>query len=214
MPWRGSPLLLALQTPTPHACPGWLSQTLPLPLVGQGCTGRADSGPASLWPTSEMCRMGPCPPPTCKPPPTLQQGVVCTRGACSPAGLRCAECSAHLHGQDLATLLGSNSNLTQPPGLTFRPIHLFTGFMRKEERKPLMYITRGMVAMYFCKRQGLGDELWVISMGPLPMQPRHVGRDLPCAHLGQQQRVGEVHGDVGLGQVDDEPGGHVEHRNL
>ena len=67
---------------------------------------------------------------------------------------QCAGCSARLCGQDLAPepLLGSNSNPTRPPGLTFRPIHLFMGFMRKEERKPLMYITRGMVAMYFCKR--------------------------------------------------------------
>lgn len=205
MHWRGSPLLLALQTPTPHACPGWLSQTLPLPLMGttgpsqpgQGCRGQADSGPASLSPTSEMCRIGPCPltlPTACTVPagPTLQQGVVCrgcTRGPCSPARLRCAECSAHLCGQDLAPgpLRGSNSNLTRPPGLTFRPIHLFTGFMRKEERKPLMYITRGMVAMYFCKRQGQGDELRIIGTGPLPMRPRLAGRDLPCAHLGQQQ---------------------------
>lgn len=31
--------------------------------------------------------------------------------------------------------------------LTFLPMHLFTGFMRKEEQKPLRYITSGMVAM-------------------------------------------------------------------
>lgn len=39
-----------------------------------------------------------------------------------------------------------------PPArtLTFLPIHLLTGFMRKEEKKPLRYITSGMVAMNFC----------------------------------------------------------------
>lgn len=35
--------------------------------------------------------------------------------------------------------------------LTCRPIHLLTGFMRKEEKKPLRYITSGMVAMNFCR---------------------------------------------------------------
>lgn len=34
--------------------------------------------------------------------------------------------------------------------LTFLPMHLFTGFMRKEEQKPLRYITSGMVAMNLC----------------------------------------------------------------
>lgn len=35
--------------------------------------------------------------------------------------------------------------------LTFLPMHLFTGFMRKEEQKPLRYITSGMVAMNLCR---------------------------------------------------------------
>lgn len=187
----------------PHVCPGWLSQTIPLPLMGTmrlsqpgwGCTGQADSEPASLFPDSEMCRIGPRPltlptAHTIPAGPRLQQEVICrgcTRGPCSPVSLRCAEYSAHLCGQDLAPrpLLGSTSNITRTPGLTFRPIHLFTGFMRKEERKPLMYITRGMVAMYFCKRRGQGeDEHRTIGTGPLPMQPQHTGRDLPCSHLG------------------------------
>lgn len=35
----------------------------------------------------------------------LQQSIIgkgCMRGSCSPARLRCAKCSAHLRGQDLA----------------------------------------------------------------------------------------------------------------
>lgn len=34
--------------------------------------------------------------------------------------------------------------------LTHFPMSLLSGFMTKEERKPLRYITRGMVAMNFC----------------------------------------------------------------
>lgn len=54
--------------------------------------------------------------------------------------------------------------------LTFLPIHLLTGFMRKEEKKPLRYITSGMVAMNFCQgRVGMGvsgPASW--AWGPLP----------------------------------------------
>jgi len=56
-------------TAAPHACPGRLSQTLPLPPAGatglsqpgQGCAGQAGAGPAALSAASETCRVGPCP---------------------------------------------------------------------------------------------------------------------------------------------------------
>lgn len=35
--------------------------------------------------------------------------------------------------------------------LTHFPISLLTGFMIKEERKPLRYMTNGIVAMNFCR---------------------------------------------------------------
>lgn len=37
--------------------------------------------------------------------------------------------------------------------LTHFPISLLTGFMIKEERKPLRYMTNGIVAMNFCWRK-------------------------------------------------------------
>lgn len=37
-------------------------------------------------------------------------------------------------------------------------MRLLTGFMRKEEKKPLKYITRGMVAMNFCGGSGNGGQ--------------------------------------------------------
>lgn len=37
--------------------------------------------------------------------------------------------------------------------LTHLPISLLRGFMINEEAKPLRNMTRGMVAMYFCKRE-------------------------------------------------------------
>lgn len=37
--------------------------------------------------------------------------------------------------------------------LTHFPMSLLTGFMMKEDRKPLRYITKGMVAMNFCWRE-------------------------------------------------------------
>ena len=48
----------------------------------------------------------------------------------------------------VAQVLGAPHLPTCP--LTFLPMHLFTGFMRKEEQKPLRYITSGMVAMNLC----------------------------------------------------------------
>lgn len=48
----------------------------------------------------------------------------------------------------VAQILGAPPLPTCP--LTFLPMHLFTGFMRKEEQKPLRYITSGMVAMNLC----------------------------------------------------------------
>lgn len=38
--------------------------------------------------------------------------------------------------------------------LTHLPISLLRGFMINEETKPLRNMTRGMVAMYFCKTEG------------------------------------------------------------
>lgn len=126
----------------------------------QGCTGQADSGPASLSQTSAP-----------------------SGGPCFAARLTYATCSAHLWLQDLAFLPspwaqeqvvarcpGSKSNHSMPLGLTFRPIHLFTGFMRKEERKPLMYITSGMVAMYFCERQAQGEDQLRTTRHRTPVQ--------------------------------------------
>ena len=37
--------------------------------------------------------------------------------------------------------------------LTHFPMSLLTGFMMKEDRKPLRYITNGIVAMNFCWRE-------------------------------------------------------------
>lgn len=56
---------------------------------------------------------------------------------------------------------GSSSGISLLPpkalgALTFLPIHLLTGFMRKEEKKPLRYITSGMVAMNFCGAEWVG----------------------------------------------------------
>jgi len=40
------------------------------------------------------------------------------------------------------------------------------------------------------------------------------GHRVRARYLGQPQGVDEVHGDVGLRQVDHEPGGHVEQGHL
>lgn len=37
--------------------------------------------------------------------------------------------------------------------LTHFPMSLLTGFMMKEDKKPLRYITNGMVAMKFCSSE-------------------------------------------------------------
>lgn len=122
--------------------------------LGQGCTGQPDAGPASPSPGSGMCRTGPSPSP-CPPPALSQRDPHCCRGSSAEDARGVPALQPGLGVLSvLLTVprLGSNSNPTRPPGLTFRPIHLFMGFMRNEERKPLMYITRGMVAIYFCKR--------------------------------------------------------------
>lgn len=45
--------------------------------------------------------------------------------------------------------------------LTHFPISLLTGFMIKEERKPLRYMTNGIVAMNFCwsKKKEPNEEM-------------------------------------------------------
>lgn len=182
-----TPLLLALQTPVP-AQGGSAKPSLCLPWAPRGSPSsvraaqdRLCGGPASLSPASEVCRTDPCPltlPTTRTVPagPTQQQGALGegARGvpALQPGSgvlsalLTCAVRMVRIW--PLGPSLGLTQTTPGPPGLTFRPIHLFTGFMRKEERKPLMYITKGMVAMYFCKRRGQGeDELRTISTGPL-----------------------------------------------
>ena len=60
-----------------------------------------------------------------------------------------------------------------PGPLTFLPMHLLTGFRRKEERKPLRYITSGMVAMNFCRgRAGTGvSGVAHQARGPAPPPP-------------------------------------------
>lgn len=97
---------------------------------------------------------------------------------------------------------------TPPQPLTFLPMHLLTGFMRKEERKPLKYITRGMVAMNFCCGKGGGGQRG------LPGRRDGVHATRPPTHLGQAERICQVHGNVGLRQVHDEPCGHVQHAHL
>lgn len=85
MHWRGSSLLLALQSP----CLPRVAQPNPPSAshghhgafqLGQGCTGQADAGPAALSPSSGMCRTGPSPSP-CPPPALSQQDPHCCRGS-------------------------------------------------------------------------------------------------------------------------------------
>lgn len=51
-------------------------------------------------------------------------------------------------------------------------MHLLMGFMRKEEKKPLRYITSGMVAMNFCWGRavtgnlGMAHQAWGPSSLP------------------------------------------------
>ncbi len=49
--------------------------------------------------------------------------------------------------------------------LTDLPISLLRGFMINEEAKPLRNMTRGMVAMYFCKREDLSFDAFVDELG-------------------------------------------------
>lgn len=70
-----------------------------------------------------------------------------------------------------------------PPArvLTCRPIHLLTGFMRKEEKKPLRYITSGMVAMNFCRAERArarqeGRSGWRCCPAPPRPAPLTLGR--------------------------------------
>lgn len=68
-----------------------------------------------------------------------------------------------------------------PPArvLTCRPIHLLTGFMRKEEKKPLRYITSGMVAMNFCRAERArqeGRSGWRCCPAPPRPTPLTLGR--------------------------------------
>lgn len=176
--------------PTPPACSGWLSQVPPRPLLGssglsqpcRGCSGPAEPGPASLSQTSAPSRCaGPA---HATPRPALwdrscsrripEGSLLCSQAPvcpvlCSPLGSGPAFGAQPPELRSRLLRPGSNSNLAKPPGLTFRPIHLFTGFMRKEDRKPLTYSTRGMVAMYFCERQARAeDQLQTTRPGPLP----------------------------------------------
>lgn len=49
-----------------------------------------------------------------------------------------------------------------------------------------------------------------VSTGnPSPTSPH-----TPTTHLGQAERIGQVHGNVGLRQVHNEPCGHVQHAYL
>lgn len=89
-----------------------------------------------------------------------------------------------------------------PPPLTFLPMNLLTGFMRKEETKPLRHITSGMVAMNFCR----GEHSRGRGMGCKPLRGPTVSHPMtmacqgpaPVAHLRQVEGIGEVHGDVAL----------------
>jgi hypothetical protein len=56
-----------------------------------------------------------------------------------------------------------------------------TGFMRKEEKKPLKYITRGMVAMNFCGGRGNGGPEGHLKRGPIS----HHLHTLPQLTLGK-----------------------------
>ena len=80
----------------------------------------------------------------------------------------------------------------------------------KEDRKPLRYITNGIVAMNFCwrakeaewrDRAETADRIW-LRTDDTDMKQN--------GYLGQTQSVDEIHWDVGLRQIDYQPGGHVE----
>lgn len=83
--------------------------------------------------------------------------------------------------------------------------------MRKEEKKPLRYITSGMVAMNFCWGR---VDMGVAGGPPGALDPPHSPGPPAPAHLGQVEGVGEVHGHVRLGQVHDEPRAHVQEAHL
>lgn len=75
----------------------------------------------------------------------------------------------------------------------------------KEDRKPLMYITRGIVAMNLCwrkRRRIFGKKTFDVKH-----EVNVIYREI---YLGQVQGVDEIHGDVCLGQIDYQPGGHVQ----
>lgn len=85
--------------------------------------------------------------------------------------------------------------------------------MMKDERKPLRYITKGMVAINFCWRE---KKKWQENEMSSPTN-RGSGREaagLRARYLVQAQSVEEIHGDVGLRQVDYQPGAHVEQGDL
>lgn len=88
---------------------------------------------------------------------------------------------------------------------------LLTGFMMKEDRKPLRYMTNGIVAINFCWSK---EEEQNEGMGAGVTPPPHPQVERRRSYLVKAQSVDEVHGHVRLGQVDDQPGGHVEKGHL
>ncbi len=79
----------------------------------------------------------------------------------------------------------------------------------KEDRKPLTYITNGIVAMNFCwrdkEKQWINDEerlllCWLSITGIVATM--NMKMVLMICYLGQTQSVDEIHWDVGLRQVD------------
>lgn len=46
-------------------------------------------------------------------------------------------------------------------------MRLLTGFMRKEEKKPLKYITSGMVAINFCGGRGNNSQEGYLNREPI-----------------------------------------------